>query len=40
LEDPLAEFILNNQAELKEGSLLLASLDQDGQIVISFNKKK
>jgi len=35
LEDPLAEFILNNQAELKEGSLLLASLDQDGQIVNS-----
>ncbi len=36
LEDPLAEFILNNQADLKEGMTLNASLGENDVMVISF----
>lgn len=36
LEDPLAEFILNNQADLKEGMTLYASLGENDVMVISF----
>ena len=45
LEDPLAEFILNNQESLEEGAKLTASLnDEDIEIVVaetgSSKKKK
>lgn len=36
LEDPLAEFILNNQALLKDGMTMNASLDENEKMVISF----
>ena len=36
LEDPLAEFILNNQADLKEGMTLNASLGENDVMIISF----
>jgi ATP-dependent Clp protease ATP-binding subunit ClpC len=36
LEDPLAEFILNNQADLKEGMTLGASLGENDMMIISF----
>jgi ATP-dependent Clp protease ATP-binding subunit ClpC len=36
LEDPLAEFILNNQADLKDGMTLNASLGENDVMVISF----
>ncbi|MCP4439802.1 MAG: ATP-dependent Clp protease ATP-binding subunit [Aureispira sp.] len=41
LEDPLAEFILNNQAKLSEGATLRATLDKkddddEGQVVIEL----
>ena len=39
LEDPLAEFILNNQADLKEGVTLNASLGENDVMVISFADK-
>jgi ATP-dependent Clp protease ATP-binding subunit ClpC len=39
LEDPLAEFILNNQADLKEGVTLNASLGENDVMIISFADK-
>jgi ATP-dependent Clp protease ATP-binding subunit ClpC len=36
LEDPLAEFILNNQADLKEGMTLNASLGENDVMIINF----
>jgi ATP-dependent Clp protease ATP-binding subunit ClpC len=36
LEDPLAEFILNNQAQLSEGTTLGASLDEKENMVINI----
>jgi ATP-dependent Clp protease ATP-binding subunit ClpC len=40
LEDPLAEFILNNQDKLKEGITLVATLNKDDEIVVTIKKKK
>jgi len=40
LEDPLAEFILNNQSTLKEGATLTATLDDDSNVVINVKKKR
>ncbi len=43
LEDPLAEFILNNQAKLSEGTTMSATLDENQNIIITLvdtdNKK-
>jgi ATP-dependent Clp protease ATP-binding subunit ClpC len=36
LEDPLAEFILNNQAQLSDGTTLGASLDEQENVVINI----
>jgi ATP-dependent Clp protease ATP-binding subunit ClpC len=36
LEDPLAEFILNNQNDLEEDTVLVASLDDDENMVIEI----
>ena len=36
LEDPLAEFILNHQKELKEGMTLNATLDKEEKMIISI----
>ena len=36
LEDPLAEFILNNQANLAEGITLKATLDEEEKMIISL----
>jgi ATP-dependent Clp protease ATP-binding subunit ClpC len=36
LEDPLAEFILNNQSDLKEGMTLNASLGENDVMIINF----
>jgi ATP-dependent Clp protease ATP-binding subunit ClpC len=36
LEDPLAEFILNNQAVLKDGMTMNASLDENEKMIISI----
>lgn len=36
LEDPLAEFILNNQASLSEGTALKATLDEQDKMIISL----
>ncbi|MCH2043901.1 MAG: ATP-dependent Clp protease ATP-binding subunit [Saprospiraceae bacterium] len=35
LEDPLAEFILNSQGQLSEGTVLVATLDENEKVVIS-----
>lgn len=40
LEDPLAEFILNNQAKLAEGAVLIATLDDNEEVTISVKKKR
>jgi ATP-dependent Clp protease ATP-binding subunit ClpC len=40
LEDPLAEFILNNHNALENGSSMTASLDENNNIVISFTNVK
>lgn len=40
LEDPLAEFILNNQEKVDEGATLVASMGDDESIVISLKKKR
>ena len=36
LEDPLAEFILNNQDRLEEQATLIANLDEDEKMVITI----
>ncbi len=38
LEDPLAEFILNNQNNFEEGTILLATLNDDDQIEINIKE--
>lgn len=40
LEDPLAEFILNNQQTLDDGATLIATLGEDDQMIITVKKKK
>ena len=40
LEDPLAEFILNNQKTLDDGATLVATLGEDDQMIITVKKKK
>jgi ATP-dependent Clp protease ATP-binding subunit ClpC len=40
LEDPLAEYILNNKDNLKEGSTLVASLGEEENVVINVKKKR
>lgn len=40
LEDPLAEFILNNQTTLEDGATLVATLGEDDKVIISIKKKK
>lgn len=40
LEDPLAEFILNNQKTLEDGATLVATLGEDDQMIITLKKKK
>jgi ATP-dependent Clp protease ATP-binding subunit ClpC len=40
LEDPLAEFILNNNNSLENGSSMTASLDDQNNIVINFTEIK
>ena len=40
LEDPLAEFILNSQGQLAEGTVLLATLGEDKKVVISIQEAK
>ncbi|MFT5646846.1 MAG: ATP-dependent Clp protease ATP-binding subunit ClpC [Aureispira sp.] len=40
LEDPLAEFILNNQKTLENGATLVATLGEDDQMIITLKKKK
>ncbi|CAA6812637.1 MAG: ATP-dependent Clp protease ATP-binding subunit ClpA [uncultured Aureispira sp.] len=40
LEDPLAEFILNNQKTLEDEATLIATLGEDDQMVITLKKKK
>lgn len=40
LEDPLAEFILNNQKTLEDGATLVATLGEDDKVIISIKKKK
>lgn len=40
LEDPLAEFILNNQTTLEDGATLVATLGEDDQMIITLKKKK
>ncbi|BDS13807.1 ATP-dependent Clp protease ATP-binding subunit [Aureispira anguillae] len=40
LEDPLAEFILNNQQTLEEGAVLVATLGEDDKMIITVKKKK
>ncbi|WMX14416.1 MULTISPECIES: ATP-dependent Clp protease ATP-binding subunit [unclassified Aureispira] len=40
LEDPLAEFILNNQATLEEGATLIATLGEEDEMIITVKKKK
>jgi ATP-dependent Clp protease ATP-binding subunit ClpC len=40
LEDPLAEFILNNQKTLEDQAILVATLGEDEQVVINIKKKK
>jgi len=40
LEDPLAEFILNNQKTLDDGATLIATLGEDDQMIITVKKKK
>lgn len=39
LEDPLAEFILNNQKTLEDQAILVATLGEDEQMVINVKKK-
>jgi ATP-dependent Clp protease ATP-binding subunit ClpC len=40
LEDPLAEFILNNQATLEDGATLVATLGEDDQMIITVKEDK
>ena len=40
LEDPLAEFILNNQVTLKDGDILHATLKDENEIVIKKGSAK
>ncbi|MCH2021433.1 MAG: ATP-dependent Clp protease ATP-binding subunit [Saprospiraceae bacterium] len=40
LEDPLAEFILNNQEKLNEGTVLVATLGNNDDVIINVKKKK
>ena len=40
LEDPLAEYILNNKDKLKEGTVLVATLSEEENVEISVKKKK
>jgi ATP-dependent Clp protease ATP-binding subunit ClpC len=40
LEDPLAEFILNNQDKVTEGSTLIATLNKDQKIEVKAKKKR
>lgn len=40
LEDPLAEFILNNQNDLEEEATLVASLDEDENMVVEIKTKE
>jgi ATP-dependent Clp protease ATP-binding subunit ClpC len=40
LEDPLAEFILNNQKTLEDGATLVATLGEDDEVIITVKKKK
>jgi ATP-dependent Clp protease ATP-binding subunit ClpC len=40
LEDPLAEFILNNQKTLEDQAILVATLGEDEQVIINVKKKK
>jgi len=40
LEDPLAEFILNNQQTLEDGATLIATLGEDDEMMITLKKKK
>ncbi|MFK7798394.1 MAG: ATP-dependent Clp protease ATP-binding subunit [Aureispira sp.] len=40
LEDPLAEFILNNQHDLEEEATLVASLDEEENMVVEIKNKE